>query len=198
MLGSHVFESSIMRAYHIEEDQADVAIKQGYRRCPYCLSMWQNSAKLKRHTQKTHTWTIPESMVRVWREVHRCRYPCSSLGSDEHKVELVDVFASEPLGKAHLCKVNKHIVVLKLINRSALIESKRDVVNKIVIQGSLKHEHILPLYSYFTMDSHICLVQKYAKGGDLREHLYGKTRGFNEEVARNYIRQVINSPILFQ
>lgn len=58
--------------------------------------------------------------------------------------------------------------------------------------GTIKHENILPIYSYFTMQSQVCIVQKYAAGGDLQAYQRRfKKKKIPEEKLQPLIKQVI-------
>ena len=85
----------------------------------------------------------------------------------------------------------KYIVALKVMSKSAILESGNEaqVRREIEIQLNLKHVNVLRLLTYFTDATRIFLVLEYAPGGELFDVIQNAGR-LSEQRAANYVRQV--------
>jgi len=114
----------------------------------------------------------------------------------KHRFEIVKSLGSGTYGKVKLAidKKTGQKVAIKSISKQK-INCEQDMTRirrEIEIMASLKHKHIVQILEVFENKDKIILVQEFADGGELYDHISAKGR-LTEKEARLLFRQIVSA-----
>ena len=98
-------------------------------------------------------------------------------------------------------KKSSYIVALKILNKKEIkrLNAEKLVVREIKIHSFLDHPNIIKLFGVFHDKYKIYLILEYAPDSELYSEIKSQPlKKFNENVARNYLRQVISAFVYLQ